>query len=518
MDDEQQLLREKARLLEADRKAYFETSQTSLRDNKEVIKTLRKENKELKSIIAAAKRGPGAVQEKESSHLDHAIYSATLKLDNLRAVEQERRSALRKQHEVVGDIEINSQPILTEESFLTRKIRMLENRLDKSLIKYNEAISIKKTYEQIVKRLKEERVGFDNQLAAIERTLKAKDYDYQELLKMSHAANHAKEMAKRDLQQFKMNFDEERHQKDRELNDRKAYVQSKVDQTQKLERREKMLKQQEVDEQRAKAEDEQRQQQNQLALQSGGVRGGDRSADDDEKLSQYEAAFRAIKEATGVTDVKELMNRFIAQEETHSNLCAMSKEAQGRIEQLKAENAELGGKLEELRYSGSGQLGSRRIIEEFEIHLAEAANSTKSNSERFEHHAKLLINVKAGIEHLVEKLSSFRPDTAVPTMSDDNALAIFKVCETKLNFLSEEVNPSDLGGEEGQLTLFSDPPKYNRRVKLPREEEDNDDEDDQGPGDDADDDAVLKREQVKKISENSITRETKKLRRRKKFV
>lgn len=28
--------------------------------------------------------------------------------------------------------------------------------------------------EQIVKRLKEERIGFDNQLAAIERTLKAK--------------------------------------------------------------------------------------------------------------------------------------------------------------------------------------------------------------------------------------------------------------------------------------------------------------------------------------------------------
>lgn len=31
---------------------------------------------------------------------------------------------------------------------------MLENRLDKAMIKYNEAQSIRKTYEQIVKRLK----------------------------------------------------------------------------------------------------------------------------------------------------------------------------------------------------------------------------------------------------------------------------------------------------------------------------------------------------------------------------
>ena len=43
-----------------------------------------------------------------------------------------------------------------------RTIRMLENRLDKAMIKYNEAMSIKKTYELIVKRLKDERVGYDN--------------------------------------------------------------------------------------------------------------------------------------------------------------------------------------------------------------------------------------------------------------------------------------------------------------------------------------------------------------------
>jgi len=42
------------------------------------------------------------------------------------------------------------------------------------MIKYNEAQSIRKTYEQIVKRLKEERVTYDKQLAAIEQSLKGK--------------------------------------------------------------------------------------------------------------------------------------------------------------------------------------------------------------------------------------------------------------------------------------------------------------------------------------------------------
>jgi len=55
-----------------------------------------------------------------------------------------------------------------------RAIRVMENRLDKAMIKYNEAMSIKKTYDLILKRLKEERIGYDNQLTAIEESLKGK--------------------------------------------------------------------------------------------------------------------------------------------------------------------------------------------------------------------------------------------------------------------------------------------------------------------------------------------------------
>jgi ribosomal protein S4 len=65
-----------------------------------------------------------------------------------------------------------------EENPMMRTIRVLENRLDKVMIKYNEAQSIQQTYEQVVKRLKEERVGYDSQLAAIETCLKGKEHDF----------------------------------------------------------------------------------------------------------------------------------------------------------------------------------------------------------------------------------------------------------------------------------------------------------------------------------------------------
>jgi coiled-coil domain-containing protein 151 len=69
----------------------------------------------------------------------------------------------------------------------------MENRLDKAMIKYNEAMSIKKAYELIVKRLREERIGYDNQLSAIEQSLKGKESDFQELIILSQDASYAKD-------------------------------------------------------------------------------------------------------------------------------------------------------------------------------------------------------------------------------------------------------------------------------------------------------------------------------------
>lgn len=83
-----------------------------------------------------------------------------------------------------------------------KQIRILENRLDKAMIKFNEAISIKKTYEIILKRLKEEKISYDKQLGNMERTIKSKQHDFDELLLLSHDANHARELAETDLKSY----------------------------------------------------------------------------------------------------------------------------------------------------------------------------------------------------------------------------------------------------------------------------------------------------------------------------
>ena len=122
-------------------------------------------------------------------------------------------SALEELRDKVKALELDSQRPHMEDNEYTRTIRSLENKLDKAMIKYNEAQSIRKTYEQIVRRLKEERVGFDNQLAAIERTLAAKQKDYEELLLLAGDANHARETALGELDRVRAGYEEERRRR-----------------------------------------------------------------------------------------------------------------------------------------------------------------------------------------------------------------------------------------------------------------------------------------------------------------
>lgn len=56
-----------------------------------------------------------------------------------------------------------------------QRVRILENKLDKAMIKFNEALSINTTYQQIMAKLKEERNAYDNQLQRLEDQVKQKD-------------------------------------------------------------------------------------------------------------------------------------------------------------------------------------------------------------------------------------------------------------------------------------------------------------------------------------------------------
>eukprot|EP00741_Cyanophora_paradoxa_P022407 tig00021463_g21633.t1 len=462
--------------------------------------------------------------EGETIKLEDQVVKLRKEYDDLRHGALAKEKEVKAMTDKLKDLERESIRPNSEDSPLTRQIRTLENRLDKAMIKYNEAQSIRKTYEQIVKRLKEERIGFDNQLQAIERTLKAKEHDLEELMLMSHDANHAKEVAKAELAKLEQQIADERKQREKELAERRAVVQQKMEMAQRLEKREKMRREIQAEAAGDLGEEGER------ALKKSVVTNVFHHAMNEQKLEEeaerittFEEAFRKIKDATGVGDVNEVIQKFLTQEDTHNNLIEMTKDAQKRIDALNEEKNALKAKVEEVKYSGAGNFGSRTVVDQFESHLTTSNAKCERNRQKYERIAKILINVKAGIAHLGDKLDGVKIDEPPVPMSDDTVVPVLQHCEKKLMHLMDvlKIDPEKekeqytKSGRHVALAQGGEDlarQENNIRVKLPdrTQEELSDDEGDE----DAEED-VPDRDQMKRLASMMLEKATKKTKRKK---
>jgi len=487
MSPEEQLedLQRRFTLLEGERKATYETAKLNIQQNKEIIKQMKEENKMLRTQIATLRNEKPQSVDKMLDQKMNEVQTLQRRYDALVADNTKKKLNLHDLDGKLSELTTDAALPTTEASPEMRQIRVLENRLDKAMIKYNEAQSIRKTYEQIVKRLKEERIGFDNQLAAIERTLKAKERDYEELLLLSHDAYHAKEMAQAELHRFEQGVMEERNQRDKEVQEKKVLVQQRVEMNQRLEQRERMLKkQQDLD----RAGERQLQQMSSTTDPATGT-SNDFAQEEKLKIADYEEAFHRIKEATGVSDVNEVIQKFLTQEDTHKNLTSLTKENQSRIDGLLEERRKLRLQVEELKFSSGGNVGRRQVIDDFETHLTEATEKFERNRGKFERMAKMLINMKAGIGHLAEKLNiiNLEGGEAPIEMSDETVEEVLQQCELKLSKLMSRTRDLDDPDGRGRAVKMDDD-KYEEkllaksssdvRVKLTDQEQDADDDDD----------------------------------------
>jgi len=129
----------------------------------------------------------------------------------------------------------------------------------------------------------------------------------------------------------------------------------------------------------------------------------------EKKLAEYEETMRLIKEATGVSDVNDVINKFQSQGETHSHLKSLEEQNRAKIQELKEQRAAIMAEYDELKYSGeSRHAASQRIIDEFQEHLKEAEDKCEEAKNKFEWVSNLLNNAKAGVQHLYEKLEGIK--------------------------------------------------------------------------------------------------------------
>ena len=145
-DDEYQELQKRFQILESERKNLFEHTQLEVKKNKEALGKLKKENKELRSNLSSlmSDQGRSTGKDSEIAKLEVQVQELRRKHDDVRHQCQFRQKELDTMQDRLKDLEKEMAKLKDDDTPLTRNIRTLENRLDKAMIKYNEAQSIRK--------------------------------------------------------------------------------------------------------------------------------------------------------------------------------------------------------------------------------------------------------------------------------------------------------------------------------------------------------------------------------------
>lgn len=391
----------------------------------------------------------------------------------------------------------------TGESDESRQLRILENRLDKMNLKLNEAKKIKSTYDQILEHQKEERRSWPKQLDTLEQGIKQQNDELSELKVMYDDAQIARDTARAELSKLEQSVYEAKREREVQLTEYKKQAEEKKEHAEKVEKRL----------QRATLQQDDISHDQKLQLSG---------EEQERKIGTYEEAMSKIKDATGVSDIQEVVQRFLSQGDTQKHLEALKVTNEKTLVRLKEEKEKLQKEFESMKYSGEAKMSSgQRLLEEYEDKLKASEQKCKEAKLRQETTSRILVNIKAGVEHLSDKLQYLKaPKTQVPQTNlnpttEEYILDLLGTCEQKLLKLMEELGGKDIQDivkemedTDFRTSLESKLPSYNTRVKLPtvNERMTGFEEDD----DSGDEDDYLSRNAIKRTSQQIVDAKNKK--------
>lgn len=215
------------------------------------------------------------------------------------------------------------------------------------MIKYNEAMSIRRTYEQILGRLNEERSGYDNQIAAIQKSLKSKEQDCEEFKLLLQDAKQAKNFSELLLKNTKLSKDAFTNHFEQLINTHQIEVKNEI-------------KYEKVEESKNKTE-------RFPILKTSSASMDDlknnSAIDLENRLKAYEEADKQIKEVTGADDINEICQKFSNLKETKEKLKKEKKDLEKLKDNLGKKKEELVIELNKLKYQGQDEI-SRKEIED----------------------------------------------------------------------------------------------------------------------------------------------------------
>eukprot|EP00903_Cladosiphon_okamuranus_P020625 g18935.t1 len=397
---------------------FEDTSINRVKKQREAIKSIRHGNELLKSDLAWEAResrfitNPSAAAEIQRLQDQADIYAKKTEQDRRKIQELDRQIAatqarVLEQRQKMGGLNASQE----NNEMIAKQIRTLENRLDKALVKFNESLAMNKNLRERIDTLRRERVVFDSIYKKLERELHEKKKEMAAIISDSNNAYHARDKAQSEMMALRQQAEKDRAEFDAEWKE----LGKLIAQDRKLRE---TLRQRQLDRSRdLRAEGEcvgDGDEETRLMACGGGEEWG-AGAKDRQRTTltfsqpeqSYEAAFNKIKEATGMTNVSDMVNNFLQAEEKNFSLFNFVNELNSEIERLELMIAETKNSIE--KYKGQGvstDTQRKKVLRGLEEQLSITEGKADEYEGRYQTAMKTINQLKTGIHSIFSRIGA----------------------------------------------------------------------------------------------------------------
>uniref|UniRef100_A0A7S3FZ83 ODAD1 central coiled coil region domain-containing protein n=1 Tax=Palpitomonas bilix TaxID=652834 RepID=A0A7S3FZ83_9EUKA len=410
------------RMMEENQAQYNKETQAILRKQMKTIKRIKDESEQIKEQIAVLQRQQNSgnmaqIQTKIADMQDQADqFTKKIEVEKRLLEEIDKqlkvgKARLEDKRQFVGGV--NASKESTKQTM--KQIRILENRLDKALVKFNESLSFNKTLRDEIDNLRRERVVFDNIYKKLGKELQEKKASMAEKVELSNLAYEARDQALAEttalrtlMDKEQSAFEDEWSELGRQLETDKKSIKDIGRGTPAKDARGDLSK-----------DDEDK-------LRKKLVKGSWGLAKDKvskavvlERVQSYEEAFNRIQASTGIADIDELVTSFIEAEDKNFSLYNYVNEMNNEVEKLEEQNAELRVEIEKYKGQGGNTENQRKkLLKDLEDKLAKTEAKAAQYEEKALKATKTVESLISGIQNIFNRLG-LNQSSVVDMLGDD---------------------------------------------------------------------------------------------------
>lgn len=492
-------LQRKFRVAENAKRHCIEESQSAIRKQRAAIEKLTRENRQMKaelsetrSVVGTAAENKmaletmGKLNEQRESLLGRMDSESdlSLRLQDDEEAKQRQIFSLREDLGRVGGVNAS----LDNNRSVQKQIRILENRLDHAMTKFNDSITANRSLREQIDTLRRERVVFDDIYRKLENELLQKKREMANIIDQANSAYEARDSAQAQMASLKQQADKEHAEFEREWKELGKLIEH--DKRMKEFMKTKLKNKEE----RADAIRDEEQHMKRSAKHEHTTKSLVAASANQERVAEYDEAFNRIHAATGICDIDELVENFLIAEDTNFSLFKYNNELSADIEKLEQQIQALQEEYVVLSGSSSRKEDTEKakILETLEEKCNDLDRRAISYEVRHHESIQTLNHIRTSIESIFRRLGCTAedlPSGCGGAISEANMMQYLAVIERRSNELLklysaqhpdddvEALKPNRPGQASANLQINRLP----STVEDYSDDEDDDDDDEQRP-------------------------------------